>query len=206
MVVTDEDRGAVSPGWDWKRLRQNAFGKQMLWYYILLASYVAVELSIAAWMVEYLQQARGRSVGSSSFFLSAFFVLLMLGRLLGAWVIGPIGYSAAIATALLGSSVCLAGGIWGPESLVWMLPASGFFLSIVFPTVTAAVSDLHDAHMGSILGLLFACAGVGGALGPWSVGFVSDFAGLRLGMTCPLVFELIAIMALVCIHVQRRSS
>ena len=191
---------------DWTSMRRNAFSKDMRYYYVLIAAYVAVELSVAAWMVEYLQQLHGRSVASSTLFLSAFFVLLMLGRLLGAWVIGPIGYDSAIATALISSSFCLVGGVWGPKEWVWLLPLSGFFLSIIFPTVTAAASDLHKAHMGSMLGLLFACAGVGGALGPWSVGWVSELAGLRLGMTCPIVFEMIAISALIAIQLQRRTK
>lgn len=205
-LIAAEPGVAAKRTWDWGRLKRDAFNTRMGCYYVLLASYVAVELSVAAWMVEYLQQERGRSVAASSLYLSVFFVLLMLGRLLGAWLIGPIGYFAAIASALIGSSLCLIGGIWGPQELIWLLPVSGLFLSIVFPTVTAAVSDLHHAHMGSMLGLLFACAGVGGAIGPWSVGYVSDFAGLRVGMTCPLVFEVIAITALIAVALQRRGQ
>ena len=55
-----------------------------------------------------------------------------------------------------------------------------FFLSIVFPTLTAAVSDLHIENMASILGLLFTFAGVGGMLGPWLIGLVGDALGLSL--------------------------
>ncbi|MCC6509714.1 MAG: MFS transporter, partial [Pirellulaceae bacterium] len=63
------------------------FTPTMLAYYLLIAAYVAVELSTATWMMEYLQQDHKMSVEVSSRFLSAFFVLLMLGRLLGAMIV-----------------------------------------------------------------------------------------------------------------------
>jgi fucose permease len=62
------------------------------------------------------------------------------------------------------------------------------FFSIIFPTATAAVSDLHQENMGTILGLLFTFAGVGGMLGPWIVGVSSDWVGIQMGFGMILIF------------------
>lgn len=83
----------------------------MCWYYILIAAYVAMELSIGAWMMEYLQQQYQYSVDSSSRYLSAFFVLLMLGRLVGAWLVERLDYLWAVGLAMLFSGLCIAGGL-----------------------------------------------------------------------------------------------
>jgi fucose permease len=79
-------------------------------------------------------------------------------------------------------------GVLGPSSLVVVLPLAGFFLSIIFPTLTAAVSDLHTENMASILGLLFTFAGVGGMFGPWLIGLVGDVMGLNVGFGVNLLY------------------
>lgn len=177
-----------------------AFTKQMWLYYLLLSSYVALELGVGAWMIEYLQHHRGISMESSSYFLSAFFVLLMLGRLFGAFIVDAVGHHRSVAIALVGSCTSLAVGIFAHPSLVYFIPLSGLFMSIVFPTVTASVSAIHKENMGSILGILFAFSGVGGAVGPWTVGIVSDWAGIEMGLASSLSFGLIAISALMCLN------
>lgn len=177
-----------------------AFTKQMGLYYLLLSAYVALELGVGAWMIEYLQQDRRMSIATSSLFLSSFFVFILLGRFFGAFLVDAVGHHRAIAISLIGSCTCLAVGIFANATLAMLLPLSGLFMSIIFPTVTASVSAIHKDKVGSVLGILFAFSGVGGAMGPWTVGVVSDWAGIRMGFASTLGFGLVAIVALVCLH------
>jgi MFS transporter, FHS family, glucose/mannose:H+ symporter len=188
----------------WRTLYRVGFTWRMICFYVLIAAYVAIELSVGAWMMEYLQHERNMSVSTSSYYLSSFFVLLMLGRLLGAFVVERVDTLLAVFIAILSSSMCVLLGIFGNDSLIILLPISGFFMSIVFPTVTAAVTKLHVAKTGTILGILFAFGGLGGALGPWTVGFVSDLAGLKIGLASSLAFSVIALGALRSL--KRQSS
>jgi fucose permease len=188
----------------WRTLYRVGFTWRMICFYVLIAAYVAIELSVGAWMMEYLQHERNISVRTSSFYLSSFFVLLMLGRLLGAFVVERVDTLLAVFIAILSSSICVLLGIFGNDSLIVLLPISGFFMSIVFPTVTAAVTKLHVAKTGTILGILFAFGGLGGAFGPWTVGFVSDLAGLKIGLASSLAFSVIALGAL--LSLKRQSS
>lgn len=186
----------------WRTLYRVGFTWRMICFYVLIAAYVAIELSVGAWMMEYLQHERNMSVRTSSYYLSSFFVLLMLGRLLGAFVVERVDTLLAVFIAILSSSICVLLGIFGNESLIVLLPISGFFMSIVFPTVTAAVTKLHVAKTGTILGILFAFGGMGGAFGPWTVGFVSDLAGLKIGLASSLAFSVIALGALLSLKRQ----
>lgn len=182
---------------------KRAFTKQMWLYYLIIASYVALELGVAAWMIEYLQHDRGVSSESSSYFLSAFFVLLMLGRLFGAFIVDAVGHRRSVAIGLVGSCLCLAAGIFAHPLLVYLIPLSGLFMSIVFPTVTASVSAAHRENVGSILGILFSFSGFGGAIGPWAVGIISDRAGLELGISSTIAFGLISLAALAVLNALR---
>ena len=69
-------------------------------------------------------------------------------------------------------------------------------MSTVFPTVTAAASAGNSRQVGTMLGILFTFGGVGGALGPWAIGLVSDQFGLSAGLALTLAFCLVALLAL----------
>jgi len=173
---------------EFKKLAKIAFGGQMGWYYFLIAIYVATELGIASWIVEYLQTGKGLEVGLSTQMLSVYFGLMMAGRFLGSFFVERVGYLKVMLMASLAAVACIAVGVFGPVEMFFFLPLSGLFLSIIFPTVTAAVSDQHTENQGAILGLLFTFAGVGGMVGPWVVGAASDLFGLQLGFGTSLLF------------------
>jgi fucose permease len=194
---SDPHRSRKSPMQAKPRLRQIlAFGFQppMGYYYLLISTYVAVELGVAAWLMEYLQQVRGQSVNQSSFYLSAFFVMIMLGRLMGSVVVEKIGYHRVVTIALIGGASCLLLGMLLPDSMLILFSMSGGFFSIVFPTVTAMATSNHKENVGSMLGILFTFGGLGGAIGPWLIGVVSQWGGLTIGMWVPLGFCLMALV------------
>lgn len=181
---------------NWRKLLQEAFTSEMWAYYFLLTTYVASELGLATWLVEFLQHERKQSVTLSSVYLSGFFVLLMLGRLVGAFYVESIGYLKAIAIALFGSCICLAVGVFGDQRMIFLLPFSGLFMSIVFPTIAASVSKLHPENTGAVFGILFSFAGLGGALGPFVIGCLSDIWGLQIGLASTVGFSAAALIAL----------
>lgn len=189
----DVARLPTRSGWNGRELFRIGFSGQMGWYYLLISSYVAVELGLAAWLMEYLQQVRGQTVAQSSFYLSGFFVMIMLGRFFGSFVVERLGYLQVVGVALVGGLTCLIVGILGPHSFILALPISGGFFSIVFPTVTAVVTGKHKENVGTVLGILFTFGGIGGALGPWTVGVVSQSLGLEIGLCSVIGFCLVSL-------------
>lgn len=189
-----------------KKLMKTAFTGDSIWYYFLIAIYVSTELGIGSWIVEFLQTQKGLAVGLSTQMLSLYFGLMMAGRLLGSFFVERIGYLRILLLASLGAFVSIALGIFGPPEIFFFLPLSGFFLSIIFPTVTAAVSDQHTENQGAILGLLFTFAGLGGMLGPWLIGVASDQIGLQLGLGACLVFCALMIGALLILLAGQRRE
>ena len=181
---------------DLKQLSKIAFKPSLIWFYISIALYVAVEIGIASWMVTFLQKERSLSVTASTSALTIFFGTLMLGRFVGGFIVHRIGYLRSVLFACLASVVCIAVGLFGPAGLSHFLPLSGLFFSIIFPTLTAAVSDMRTENANSILGMLFTCAGLGGLFGPWIIGWTSDAFGLRAGFSVNLVFALLMTAAI----------
>jgi FHS family glucose/mannose:H+ symporter-like MFS transporter len=192
---------------DFKHLGKTAFTPEMLWYYAAITLYVAVELGIASWIVEFLQKIRNQSVAQSTQALSLFFGLMMVGRFVGSFFVERLGYLKSILITALCASACVALGVFGPPQFSILLPVSGFFLSIIFPTITAAASDAHKENLNTILGLLFTFAGLGGVLGPWLIGIASDLGGIKFGFSLNLAFGLLtAAAALVLLQLRRKPA
>jgi FHS family glucose/mannose:H+ symporter-like MFS transporter len=173
---------------DLKKLGKSAFTGEMILYFIAIAVYVASEIGIGVWLVEFLQQAKSQSLVTSTLFLSLFFGAITAGRFVGSFLVERIGYLQSMLYASVASVVCVTVGMFAPSALVFFLPLTGLFFSIIFPTVTAAVSDLHTENVGAILGLLFTFGGIGGMLGPWTIGIFSDWLGIQAGFGMISIF------------------
>lgn len=179
-----------------KRLLKTGFAWPMPLYYLLILFYVSSEIGLAAWLVEFLQQDRGFSISSSNFYLSFFFGCIVIGRLVGSAIVDRIGYLPAMLYAMIGAIICLLLGHLGPQNFVIFIPITGLFFSIIFPTAAAAVSENHPENTGSILGLLFTFGGLGGTIGPWAMGWTSDWIGIAGGFMLPIGYCCIVIVSL----------
>jgi FHS family glucose/mannose:H+ symporter-like MFS transporter len=173
---------------DLKKLGRSAVAGDMVLYYVAIAIYVAAEIGLASWLVEFLQQAKSQSVTLSTLFLSLFFGAITVGRFMGSFFVERVGYHKSVLIASAASVLCVTIGTFAPSALAFLIPLTGLFFSIIFPTITAAVSDLHQENVGTILGLLFTFGGIGGMLGPWTIGVFSDRLGIQLGFGTIAVF------------------
>lgn len=183
-------------GLNFRLIPKIAFHGQMPWFHAAIALYVSAEIGMASWLVTFLQQAHHFTVSASNRSLSLFFALLMAGRLLGGFLVHRIGYLSSIFFASLGASICISLGLFGPVQFSFLLPLSGFFFSIIFPTITAAVSDTRSENVNTLLGVLFTFAGLGGVLGPWLIGWASNLFGLGTGFSVNLALTLMMFMTI----------
>lgn len=190
----------ASSGFDWQAVGKLGFTGQMIWFYLAIAFYVGAELGIAAWIVEFLQRSKGFHLTGATGFLSLFFTMVMVGRVVGSLVVERLGYVRSVLGAAAGGLLCVLIGIFGPPSLAVFVPVCGLFFSIIFPTITAVVSDVNQEKTNTILGLLFAAGGVGGALGPWAIGIASNSLGIQMGFALVAVYCLLVIGAVAMVQ------
>ena len=182
---------------DFRHIPQIAFKRQLPWFYAAITFYVAAEIGLASWLVTFLQETRSATIAASNQSLSLFFAMLMAGRLLGGFFVHRIGYLRSIFFMSIGALLCILTGLFGPKELSFLLPTTGFFLSIIFPTITAAVSDTHTENTNTVLGVLFTFAGLGGLIGPWFIAWGSDLFGLQAGFSIIIVFIVILLISVI---------
>jgi fucose permease len=170
---------------DFRTIPTVAFKHQLPLYYIAMLFYVASEIGLASWMVVYLQNERGMDEVISNNYLALFFGMLMLGRFLGSFIVKRIGYIRSTLIASFFAALSIAVGIF--TGFVIFIPLTGFFFSIIFPTLTAAVSDAEHQNTNTVLGVLFTFSGLGGVVGPWLVAWSSELLGLHLGFMATIL-------------------
>lgn len=182
---------------DLKAFLQIISKKEVLLMYVVIFAYVATEIGMATWLVEFFQKAKHISVTASSMYLSIYFVGMTAGRLLGSLFVDKVGHLKSLLIFSTMAAICITVGIFGPPSIAFVLVFTGFCFSIIFPTSTAVVSEIPSKNSGTMLGIFFAFGGLGGMIGPWLIGIVNDALGLKLGMFMNVLFCIIVMFSLI---------
>ena len=183
---------------DFQSIPKVAFKNRLPLYYASMLFYVAAEIGLASWMVVYLQQERAMSAAASNNHLALFFGLLMLGRFLGSFIVKRLGYLRSTLIASLLALVSVLIGIVTNFDI--FIPLTGFFFSIIFPTLTASVSDLEGKNINTVLGVLFTFSGLGGMVGPWLVAWGSDRFGLQAGFSTVILLTGLTLLFIFILH------
>lgn len=141
--------------------------------------YVAVECAVYVWMPTLIAKYEGNLVLIATYSLTIFFVLRAGGRFLGVWLLSRYNWSVVLSIFSFLIFVCFLGSvIGGIETAVVLLPLSGLFMSVIYPTINSkGISCFPKAKHGSIAGVILFFTTAGAALGPLAMGAVSDLFG-----------------------------
>jgi fucose permease len=166
----------------------------------LIVLYVAVEVAIYVWMPTYLQTYSGSFAWLPGYALTIFFVLRALGRFLGAWLLGRLSWTTALAIFGLAIFLCFLGSLLGGvEAGAWLLPLSGLCMSIMYPTLNSkGISCFPKNQHGAAAGVILFFTAASAALGPLAMAAVSDaYGGTRAGFVLATAFAFLLFAGLI---------
>jgi fucose permease len=171
-----------------------------LFFGTALMLYVAAEAAIYVWAPTYLADYTGSWVALADFAVSIFFVLRAAGRFLGVWLLGRYSWAAVVALC----SAAMAALFWlavlgGREVAIFALPATGLFMSVLYPTINSTgISSFDKGRHGAIAGLLLFFTCVSAVLAPLAMGAMGDALGdSRFAIVLGAVFAtLLVVLAL----------
>ncbi len=156
--------------------------------------YVATECAIYVWMPTLLADYHGSALTLAAYALPVFFVLRAAGRFLSGLLMAHYEWSMILTVFSLGIFVCFLGSaLYGVRLAVFLLPLTGLFMSVIYPTINSkGISCFDKSQHGAVAGviLFFTCAGA--ALGPLAMGRVSDaFGHARFGFVLATGYSLL---------------
>jgi FHS family glucose/mannose:H+ symporter-like MFS transporter len=178
---------SATQGFSWREALRVAQYPGVLVLGFLLFCQSGDEASIGGWTSTYVGAA-GLGTRTATLTLAGYWAALMAGRLAVSGLLKFVGKQQLVLAsgvgALAGAAILLtnrSGGMLVVGVLVIGLSYAG-----VFPTALAIAGDAYRKMAGTVFGLLFAIALVGGMSFPWAVGQISQRLGVRFGMLVPL--------------------
>jgi FHS family L-fucose permease-like MFS transporter len=151
--------------------------------------YVGAQVGIWSYLIRYAQQTMpGLPERRAADFLTGTLILFMIGRFAGTGLMrfqSPVRLLAIFASAAL--TLVTVALLFPGRTGVAALVASGFFMSIMFPTIFAlGLRGLTDEARKSASSFLV-MAIIGGATLPAIMGAISDAAGIHKALIVPIV-------------------
>ena len=152
-------------------------------YFIGMFAYVGTEQGISYWMSKFLSNYHGfdpDTIGADV--VSYFWGLMTIGGVLGLLLFKLFDTRLVLRWFTIAAIFCIIIGLFGSSQLaLWAFPVSGFFLSVMYPSVVSLGLNSVLKHHGSFAGILM--TGIaGGAVVQILIGFISDLASLKIGM------------------------
>ena len=178
------------------RMMRNPYA---LGFSFLIMLYVAVEVAVYVWMPTYVQGYRGSPGWLPAYALSVFFILRAAGRFLSAWMLKRYPWTAVLALSGVAIFSCFAGSlIGGIEVGVFLLPLSGLFMSVMYPTLNSkGISCFAKSEHGAVAGVILFFTALAAALGPLGMAAISDaFGAVKYGFVLASLFAGVLMLAL----------
>jgi fucose permease len=148
-----------------------------------------VEFTMGGYISTYLTQGLGAALGTGAYLLAAYWAALMAARMALSRVVLRIGPHRVLlggaALAALGAALTAAAPNAGVAAAGVLI--AGVALAGVYPTVLGLAGNAFSRHSGTVFGILFTVALVGGMTLPWVAGHLAAVYTLRA------VFVLVAV-------------
>lgn len=153
--------------------------RHALFFAVLLVLYVAAEAAIYVWAPTYFIGYEGPGAWLAAFTVSVFFILRAIGRFFGAWLLSRYDWTAVLAICSTAMALLFLAAVLGGRTVaVFALPATGLFMSVLYPTINSTgISCFRRNRHGSIAGFLLFFTCVGAVLAPLAMGAIGDLAG-----------------------------
>ena len=171
---------------------------------LLIFLYVSGEIGISSWLVDYLYKAKNFNLKTASLMLTIFWALMTIGRFIASFIVEQIGYIKSMIISICLSLIVFGLGLLNGKYFSYLLPLTGLFFALIFPTATAVATKIFPNHKSRALSFLFFFAGIGGLVGPWIIGFAANWFGIAVGFPMILIYILGTFGILISLKIRVR--
>jgi len=170
--------------------------RQKNFIFIVLVDFLSMgtQFSIIYFSVTFLQEAKGFSVVTASAILSAFFIFMILGRLICGWLMMRVANTHIILILLFSLILITIVGWSGREwvSAVGVM-LTGLAISGIFPSLVALTGEIYHDMAGTAMGFMVMMSGFGGMFFCWVTAVFSQRTNLEFGFIVPIASAAIAL-------------
>ncbi|MEG1257275.1 MFS transporter [Clostridium sp.] len=151
--------------------------KYVYLYAIALGTYVFAEMGMSNWIVNFLIESYHFTSSKGAMFLSTFFFLLTIGRLVGGFIAEKVGYLKAVLVSLsIAVILLLIALIIGNGALV-LICITGLFFAIVYPTIVVTIVKVFKSNSSYVTGVIMTLASTISMIMNFIMGRFNDVIG-----------------------------
>jgi fucose permease len=172
----------------------------------ILFFYISVEYAVSGWLVTYFQDIGILSENVSQLMSSLLWVVIFIGRMIGAALVGRVPRKAILLTDGIGLFVCFLIVFFSRSQLPIILGIMGvgLFMATIYTSAMAIGTEkMRGNDLGVSQMIFISC--IGGVVTPYVVGLVAEHAGIQAGMGV-VVLTTVALLAAILITVFSRSK
>ena len=186
----------------------SALKNPIVWLFCLVIGFMEViEFGAANWGGLYLKDVYGldpRIVGAS--FVSLFYILFTLSRLLSGVVIEKIGYIRSLYLALAGTIALFLVGFGAGRNGIWVLPVTGFFIGMMWPTMIAVAMQVFGADAPAATSVIITVGGAINGVFQLVIGLTNQYAGAAWGYRSCLLYAVVVLGILYLLSARIKST
>jgi FHS family glucose/mannose:H+ symporter-like MFS transporter len=173
------------------------------------ALYVAAETGFFSWMPTYFVKALPHGAEQAGLVVTVFWIAMTVGRL----ATGALLHRMALLRLLL--LFAIGGAAGATLALIWRSPVvvqcfvtwTGLCFAGIFGLIMAVAGNRYPTIAGTAFGGVVASGGIGGAIGPWMIGVLSETElGWRGALLLIPAFMLALIATLIRLERLSRSE
>lgn len=149
----------------------------------ILFFYISAEYAITGWMVTYFQDIGVLSRDISQMMSSLLWLVIFLGRMAGAALVGRLSRQKLLLADGVGLVVffLLVFTAQSQAAVIFGIAGAGLFMATIYPSAMALGSAGIEGNDVGVSFMILA-GSIGGILAPAAVGLVAEAAGIRAGM------------------------
>lgn len=207
-VIVSLPMPSVQTGYE-KRKREpsKVLTGSLLFCAMALFLYVGAEVTIGGFMISDAMAASNINITAiqAANYVSLYWFLLLIGRLLGSYILRFVETSLLISLSVTGAIVlvCVSFFLTGIH-MVQVLVAVGLFNAILFPCLYSSGLGSAKQHEAIASGVL-AIGIIGGAFIPMLQGYIADTFDLRVSYVVPLICFILILLYSLSMSMKRRA-
>jgi fucose permease len=169
--------------------------KAVILFALVVFIQVGVEFSLVTWLAPFLKDIQARPEVVISFFLSLFFIVYTVGRLLASMVVERLGYYNFLIYTQLAAALFIIIALIGGRPFTIFFSLSGLFLAVQVPTSQAIILNSFGKSGIKVVGIVQTAGTMGAVfLSNWIIGFISDVFGVKAAFTSAFILLLILLV------------
>jgi fucose permease len=178
---------------------RRAISNPIVWLFGLCMGLTStIEYGVTNWSGLYLHDVFGldpKTTGAT--FISVYFFLYAISRLLGGFFIEKIGYLRGVLfAAFITLCLLITGFVLGRRG-VWVLPVTGLFIGVVFPTILAiSISVFKEKAQAASSTMLVISSSLSSAI-QYIVGLTNRYIGEAWGYRSSVLYGILLVFMLI---------